>query len=170
MRCPVNKTVVLAALAYALVAITADAAEPALQSVKVIRGNAGPVSRGPEQNFTGTAEVTGRFQSEAPARIGGATVMFEPGAHTAWHSHPLGQTLVVMQGHGFVQHWGQPAQAIGPGDVVWIPPYVKHWHGATPNEAMTHVALSEKLNDSSVTWMEALSDAQYAQAVSAYPR
>ena len=165
-----NKTVVMVGLASMLIAIAADAAESNLQSIAVIQSSTGPASRGPAQNFSGTVQVTGRFQSEAPARIGGATVVFEPGAHTAWHSHPLGQTLIVTKGQGFVQQWQQAAQAIGPGDVVWIPPHVKHWHGAAPHEALTHVALSEKLNDSSVSWMEAVSEAQYVQAVSAHPR
>ena len=135
------------------------------QGVSVIRAGAGPSSEGPADNFTGKVHVLGRFQREAPARVGGATVTFEAGARTAWHTHPLGQTLIVTQGHGFVQEWGQPAQPIGPGDVVWIPPGVKHWHGASSGEAMTHVAIAESENNNSVTWMEKVSDAQYADAV-----
>jgi quercetin dioxygenase-like cupin family protein len=108
--------------------------------------------------------VTGRFQREAPARIGGATVTFEPGAHTDWHSHPLGQTLIVTQGHGFVQEWQHQVRAIGPGDTVWIAPGVKHWHGAAPHESMTHVAIAERLKGQSVTWMEKVSGADYAAA------
>lgn len=140
------------------------------QGVSVIPAGAGPSSEGSADNFTGKVRVEGRFQREAPARVGGATVTFEPGARTAWHTHPLGQTLIVTQGHGFVQEWGHPAKAIGPGDVAWIPPGVKHWHGASSDQAMTHVAIAELLDDSSVTWMEKVSDPQYADAVRGQPR
>lgn len=133
--------------------------------VSVIREGSTEKSTGAAANFTGTAEVEGRFQREAPARIGGGTVTFAPGAHTAWHTHPLGQTLVVTRGHGYVQQWGQPAERFGPGDVVWIGPGIKHWHGAGPNEAMTHVALAESSNGQSVTWNELVSDAEYAEAL-----
>ncbi|MFK4870478.1 cupin domain-containing protein [Novosphingobium sp. ZW T3_23] len=133
--------------------------------VSVIREGSTEKSTGAAANFTGRAEVEGRFQREAPARIGGGTVTFAPGAHTAWHTHPLGQTLVVTRGHGYVQQWGQPAERFGAGDVVWIGPGVKHWHGAGPDEAMTHVALAESSNGRSVTWKELVSDAQYAEAV-----
>lgn len=140
------------------------------QGVSVIRAGAGPSIEGPADYFTGKVQVDGRFQREAPARIGGATVTFEPGARTAWHTHPLGQTLIVTRGHGYVQEWGKPARAIGPGDVAWIPPGVKHWHGAAPNEEMTHVAIAESQDGNSVTWMEKVSDAQYAGAARGQPR
>jgi quercetin dioxygenase-like cupin family protein len=135
------------------------------QRVSVIRAGGGPSSEAPAFNFTGKVHVLGRFQSEAPARVGGATVTFEPGARTAWHTHPLGQTLIITQGHGFVQEWRHAAEPIGPGDVVWIPAGVKHWHGASAGEAMTHVAIAESQNNNSVTWKEKVSDAQYADAV-----
>jgi 4-carboxymuconolactone decarboxylase len=138
------------------------------QGVSVIRAGAGSSSEGPADNFTGHVRVEGRFQRQAPARVGGGTVIFEPGARTAWHTHPLGQTLVVTQGRGFVQEWGRPAQPIGPGDVAWIPPGVKHWHGAAPGEAMTHVAIAESKDANAVTWLEKVSDVQYVDAVSGH--
>lgn len=131
------------------------------QDVTVARAGAEPTSTGSAETFTGMVRVEGRFQRSAPARIGGATVVFEPGAHTAWHTHPLGQTLIVTAGSGLVQHWGGPVHAIKPGDVVWIPPGVKHWHGASPLESMTHVAIAEALDGRSVEWMETLSGEQY---------
>ena len=134
------------------------------EAVSIIRANEGSSSDGPAENFTGKVQVVGRFQREAPARTGGATVTFEPRARTAWHTHPIGQTLIVMRGHGFVQQWQHAPQAIGPGDIAWIPPGAKHWHGASPTSAMTHVAISESENNSSVTWMELVSDAQYGDA------
>lgn len=140
------------------------------RGVSVIREGSTDKSAGAAANFTGTAQVEGRFQREAPARIGGGTVTFAPGAHTAWHTHPLGQTLVVTRGHGYVQQWGQPAERFGPGDVVWIGPGIKHWHGAGPDEAMTHVALAESSNGQSVAWDELVNDAQYANAVAHQPR
>lgn len=132
--------------------------------VSVIPAGTGQTSEGPADNFTGKVQVQGRFQRKAPARVGGATVTFEAGAHTAWHTHPLGQTLIVMRGHGYVQEWGKPAKAISPGDVAWIPPGVKHWHGAAPDNAMAHVAIAENENGTSVTWMEKVTDVQYADA------
>ncbi|NWK96456.1 cupin domain-containing protein [Sphingobium lactosutens] len=138
--------------------------------LSVIRQGSTARIEGAPENFKGIAHVEGRFQQEAPARIGGATVTFEPGAHTAWHTHPLGQTLVIMSGHGLVQQWGSPAEQFGPGDVVWIPAGVKHWHGAGPLERMTHVALAERLDGLSVNWMELVSDADYSRAARAQPR
>ncbi|MNL08793.1 Cupin domain protein [compost metagenome] len=116
-----------------------------------------PSSAGPEQNFTGSVRVDSRFQAAAPARVGGGIVTFEPGAHTAWHTHPLGQTLIVTAGLGRVQKWGDAVQEIRPGDVVWIPPGVKHWHGASPAVGMSHVAIAESLDGKSVEWMEKVS-------------
>lgn len=120
-----------------------------------------PSAVGSASTFTGAARVDSRFQAAAPARIGGGTVTFEPGARTAWHTHPLGQTLIVIAGVGLVQQWGGPVQEIRPGDVVWIPPGIKHWHGATPTNSMSHIALSEALDGKSVDWMELVPDAQY---------
>ena len=116
---------------------------------------------GPAENFTGTVRVEQAFQAAAPGRVWGAKVTFEAGARTAWHSHPLGQTLIVTSGVGRVQRWGDPIDEIRPGDVVWFPPGEKHWHGATATTAMTHIAIQEKLNGSPVTWMEKVSDEQY---------
>jgi quercetin dioxygenase-like cupin family protein len=117
---------------------------------------------GPADYFTGRVRIDAPFQADAPARVGGATVTFEPGARTAWHTHPLGQTLIVTAGVGSVQEWGKPAREIRPGDIVWIPPGVKHWHGAQATTAMTHIAIAEAVDGSPVTWMEQVSDAQYS--------
>jgi len=116
---------------------------------------------GSDDYFTGRVRIDGLFQAEDPARVGGATVTFEPGARTAWHTHPLGQTLIVTQGRGWVQELGKEIQEINPGDIVWIPAGVKHWHGATSETAMTHIAIAESLNSSVVEWMEQVTDEQY---------
>lgn len=118
-------------------------------------------AQGPADLFTGTVRIDSMFQAEAPARIGGATVTFEPGARTAWHQHPLGQTLIVTSGSGLVQAWDGPMREIRPGDRVWIPPGVKHWHGAAPATAMTHIALAEALDGRVVDWLEPVDDGQY---------
>lgn len=131
------------------------------QAITVARPGSQPSSVGPASNFTGSVRVDSRFQASAPARIGGGTVTFEPGARTAWHTHPLGQTLIVTAGVGLVQAWDGPVQEIRPGDVVSIPPGVKHWHGATSTNGMTHIALTEALDGKTVDWMEQVSDAQY---------
>src|ERR1700738_4481344 len=117
--------------------------------------------KGPAEWFTGTVRIDTPFQAEAPARVGGAIVTFEPGARTAWHTHPLGQTLIVTAGCGLAQRWGGPIEQIRPGDVVWFPPGEKHWHGATPTTAMTHIAIQEALNGKPVDWMEQVSGEQY---------
>ena len=113
------------------------------------------------EHFTGKVEVAQPFQAGGPSRYYGAEVTFAPGARTDWHEHPLGQTLIVTSGRGFVQSWGEPAQAIGKGDVVWIPHYRKHWHGAAPDQALTHIAITEPLSGSATAWMEKVDDAQY---------
>jgi quercetin dioxygenase-like cupin family protein len=118
-------------------------------------------AQGPADLFTGAVRIDSMFQAEAPARIGGATVTFEPGARTAWHQHPLGQTLIVTAGSGLVQAWDGPVREIHPGDRVWIPPGVKHWHGAAPATAMTHIALAEALDGRVVDWLEPVDDGQY---------
>jgi quercetin dioxygenase-like cupin family protein len=112
-------------------------------------------------HFTGAAQVESRFSQTAPARLGGGLVSFEPGARTAWHSHPLGQTLFVTAGEGWVQIWGGPVQTMRQGDVVLIPPGVKHWHGATASRSMSHFAVSESLEGNSVVWMEKVSAQVY---------
>jgi quercetin dioxygenase-like cupin family protein len=112
----------------------------------------------PQDNFTGTARVDPLFDAPAPARVRGASVTFEPGARTAWHKHPLGQTLVVTAGCGWVQREGGPVEEIRPGDVVWIAPGERHWHGATMNTAMTHIAIQEHEDGKTVAWMEKVAE------------
>jgi quercetin dioxygenase-like cupin family protein len=111
--------------------------------------------------FSGTARIDPLFDTPDPARVVGASVTFEPGARTAWHTHPLGQTLIVTSGWGRAQRWGGPIEKIRPGDVIWFPPGEKHWHRATPTTAMTHIAIQEKLDGKTVDWMEKVSDEQY---------
>jgi quercetin dioxygenase-like cupin family protein len=117
---------------------------------------------GPVDWFTGAVRIDPLFDAADPARVSGASVTFEPGARTAWHTHPLGQTLVVTSGVGWAQRWGGPREEIRPRDVVWFSPGEKHWHGATATTAMTHIAIQEKLNGKPVDWMEHVTDAQYA--------
>ena len=117
--------------------------------------------QGPAEWFTGTVRIDPLFEAQEPARTGGAYVTFEPSARTAWHTHPLGQTLIVTSGCGRVQCWGGPIEEIRPGDVVSILPGEKHWHGATPTTAMTHIAIQEYLDGSAAEWMEHVSDEQY---------
>ena len=119
-----------------------------------------PSGKGPAEWFTGTVRIDPLFGPD-PDRVGGGLVTFEPGARTAWHTHPLGQTLIVTSGFGWVQHEGGPIEEIRPGDVVWIPPGERHWHGATPQTAMSHIAVQEKLNGVAVVWLEHVTDAQY---------
>jgi len=123
-----------------------------------------PSAKGPSEYFSGSVRVDPLFEAPAPARGFGANVTFEPGARTAWHTHPLGQTLIVTAGYGLVQTWGGPARQIRPGDVVWFPPGEKHWHGAAPAVAMTHIAIVEALEGKSADWMEKVSDEQYQAA------
>jgi quercetin dioxygenase-like cupin family protein len=123
-----------------------------------------PSSKGPADYFTGAVRIDSPFQRSGPARVGGAIVTFEPGARTAWHMHPLGQTLIVIAGCGRVQRWGGPIEEIRPGDVVWIEPGEKHWHGATATTAMTHIAIAEMLDGKVVDWMEQVSDKQSNEA------
>jgi quercetin dioxygenase-like cupin family protein len=120
-----------------------------------------PSGKGPAEYFTGSVRVDAPFQGSAPARVSGATVTFEPGARTAWHNHPLGQTLIVTSGCGWVHRAGGPIEEIRPGDIVWFPPGEKHWHGATPTSAMTHIAIVEQLDGKSADWMEKVSTEQY---------
>jgi quercetin dioxygenase-like cupin family protein len=120
-------------------------------------------SKGPADWFTGTVRIDPLFQAQAPARAAGASVTFEPRARTAWHTHPLGQTLIVTAGCGRVQRWGGPVEEIRPGDVVWFPPGEKHWHGAAPTTAMTHIAVQEQLDGKMVEWLEHVTDEQYGK-------
>ncbi len=120
-----------------------------------------PSTPGPSEHFTGTVRIDPLFNPPAPASMLGVSVTFEPCARTAWHTHPRGQTLIVTAGCGLVQSWGGPLREIRPGDVVWCPPGEKHWHGATPTTAMTHIAIVEMLDGKAVDWMDHVSDEQY---------
>ncbi len=139
------------------------------QAIKIMRSGSQPSRQGPVENFTGSVRVDTPFQSNAPARTSGALVTFQPGARSAWHSHPLGQTLIVTAGIGRVQRWGDPIDEIRQGDVVWIPPGQKHWHGAAPDAAMSHIAIVEQLEGKSTDWLEKVTDAQYGAPVRAQP-
>ena len=131
------------------------------QKITITRSGSQPSSQGPAQYFTGSVRIEPWFQAKDPARASGARVTFEPGARTAWHTHPLGQTLIVTAGSGWVQQWGGQVEEIRPGDVVWIPPGQKHWHGATATTGVTHIAIQEQLDGKVVEWMEQVSDKQY---------
>jgi quercetin dioxygenase-like cupin family protein len=129
--------------------------------MNITRNGSQPSVKGPSDWFTGTVRIDSPFQTSEPARIGGAIVTFEPGARTAWHTHPLGQTIIVTAGCGWAQHEGGAIETIQPGDIVWFPPGEKHWHGATATTAMTHIAIAEKLHGKVVDWLEQVSDEQY---------
>jgi quercetin dioxygenase-like cupin family protein len=134
------------------------------QTISIIRNGSLPSQKGAAEYFTGSVRVDPLIQAIAPSRLSGGSVTFEPGARTAWHTHPVGQTLIVTAGVGRVQIWGGPVEEIRTGDVVRILPNVKHWHGASPTVAMTHIALLEQLDGKSVEWMEKVSDEQYGAA------
>jgi quercetin dioxygenase-like cupin family protein len=125
------------------------------------RSGSQPSVNGPADWFTGAVRIDPLLEAPAPARMACASVTFEPGARTAWHTHPLGQTLIVTAGHGWAQRWGGPVEEIRPGDVVWFSPGEKHWHGAAPTTAMTHIAIQEKFDGKPVDWLEQVSDEQY---------
>jgi quercetin dioxygenase-like cupin family protein len=125
------------------------------------RSGSRPSRNGPADYFTGNVRIESIFDAPEPARLRSASVTFEPGARTAWHTHPLGQILIVVSGSGRAQHWGGPVEEIRPGDVIWFPPGEKHWHGAAPSSAMTHIAIQEALDGSPVEWLEQVSDQQY---------
>jgi quercetin dioxygenase-like cupin family protein len=129
--------------------------------MQIQRSGDTPSAKGPADYFTGTVRIDPLFSPPDPARVSGSLVTFEPGARTAWHTHPFGQTLIVTSGRGWVQRDGGPVEDIRPGDVIWFEPGEKHWHGATSTTAMSHIAIQEKLNGSPVTWMEHVTDAQY---------
>ncbi|HEV8483913.1 MAG TPA: cupin domain-containing protein [Blastocatellia bacterium] len=129
--------------------------------MEIKRSGSQPSTKGPSDWFTGTVRIDPLFQANAPARASGASVTFEPGARTAWHTHPLGQPLIVTAGCGWAQGLGGPVEEIRPGHVVWFPPGEKHWHGAAPTIAMTHIAIQEALDGKVVDWMEKVSDEQY---------
>lgn len=132
--------------------------------MKIVRNGSQPSTPGDAGWFTGTVRLDQPFAAEAPGRLAGAAVTFEPGARTAWHTHPLGQTLVVTAGLGWAQRDGEPVEEIRPGDVVWFAPGEKHWHGATPTTSMTHLAVQERLDGKAVDWLEHVSDEQYRRS------
>lgn len=134
-------------------------------AIRIMRSGSQPSRQAPAENFTGSARVDPLFPAIAPARASGSLVTFEPGARTAWHAHTLGQILIVTAGAGRVQRWGDPVEEIRQGDVVWIPPGQKHWHGAAPHSSMAHIAIVEQLDGKTVDWMEKVSDAQYSAPV-----
>lgn len=129
--------------------------------MKITRAGTTPSKQGPAETFTGTVRLDPLFKAEEPGRVAGSAVTFEPGARTAWHTHPAGQTLIVTSGSGRVQRDGEPTQEIRPGDVVWIPAGVRHWHGASQQTAMTHIAIHESIDGRSVDWLEHVSDDEY---------
>lgn len=135
-------------------------------ALRITRSGTQPSRSAPADHFTGSALVDTPFQASAPARISGAKVTFEAGARTAWHTHPLGQTLLVTAGTGRVQRWGDPVEEIRQGDIVWIPPGHKHWHGAASNSSMTHIAITEQMDSKTVEWMEKVTDAEYEAPLS----
>ncbi len=131
--------------------------------MEIKRNGSQASTKGPAEYFTGTVRVDQLFKAPGPARANGAYVTFEPCARSNWHTHPLGQTLIVTSGYGLVQSWGGPIRVIRPGDVIWCPPGEKHWHGAAPTTAMTHIAIQEELNGKVVDWMEKVTDQQYGR-------
>jgi quercetin dioxygenase-like cupin family protein len=131
--------------------------------VNITRTGSQPSTKGPADWFTGTVRLDSPFQRDDPARVGGAIVTFEPCARTAWHTHPLGQTLIITAGLGRVQREGGPIEEVRTGDIVWFEPGERHWHGASPTTAMTHIAIAEKLDGRAVEWMEHVTDEQYGR-------
>ena len=129
--------------------------------MEIKRSGSWPTRKGPDEYFTGSARIDPLFEAPPPARVSGASVTFEPGARTVWHTHPLGQTLIITGGCGWAQREGGAVEDIRPGDVVWFAPGERHWHGATPTTAMTHIAIQEAMDGKVVDWMEKVVDAQY---------
>jgi quercetin dioxygenase-like cupin family protein len=161
---------VLAAVAFAAIACassaqTAGTVSTGNAATTLVSNPAGsqPSAKGPAQFFTGAVRVDTLNAAKAPSRATSAYVTFEPGARSAWHTHPLGQTLIVTAGSGRVQQWGGAVENMRSGDTVWIPPGVKHWHGATPSTGMTHIAITETLDGKNVDWMEQVTDEQYGK-------
>src|SRR3954447_21855978 len=150
---------IVAAKSAAAQMLTQTNARNRIMNIK--RSGSKPSTKGPAEYFTGAVRVDPLFRPQEPARTSGAYVTFEPGARTAWHTHPLGQTLIITAGFGWVQREGGPIEDVRPGDVVWFPPGERHWHGATPTTAMTHIAITETLDGKNVDWMEKVSDEQY---------
>ena len=155
------KRLAFAALLLSMAGVAA-AQNGAAGDMVIARAGTQASTKGPAANFSGNVRVDPLFAAHAPSTASGAYVTFEPGARSAWHTHPQGQVLVVTAGVGRVQRWGGPVQEIRPGDVVWTPPGVKHWHGAAPTSAMTHIAMQEAGGGKNVEWLEKVSDEQYA--------
>ena len=135
--------------------------EPGGRTMVISPATARPATVGASATFTGSVQVTPLFQPTAPSRVGGASVTFQPGARSAWHTHPLGQTLIVTAGTGWIQQEGGDKREIRAGDVIWTPPGIKHWHGATPTSTLSHLAIHEAQDGTPVTWLEHVSEAQY---------
>ena len=168
------KVLVTALVSLSLFASTAQAQTSAAQadasptasaqdyhSIQITRSGSQQPSKGAAECFTGSVQIEPLFSARDPSRATGGKVTFQPGARSAWHTHPLGQILIVTDGTGWIQQWGGPIEEIRKGDVIWIPAGVKHWHGATPSTAMTHLAIQEQLNGKAVEWMEKVTDEQY---------
>ncbi|MGE0666832.1 MAG: cupin domain-containing protein [Sphingomonadales bacterium] len=155
----------LCTMAMLLIALAVPTQNAAAQEgndiMEITRKSEQKTVEGPAEFFTGKAKITGLFQREAPSRVTGAIVHFEPGARTHWHTHPLGQTLIVTEGVGWTQVEGGPKYEFQAGDIMWCPAEHRHWHGATPHEGMTHIAIQEALDGKNVTWMEPVTDEQY---------
>lgn len=151
------------AVAFAVYSATAPAQEP--PSIDIARSGSHTPSKGSADFFTGTVTIDPFFPARAPSRVLSGTVTFEPGARTAWHTHRLGQILIVTDGAGWIQQWGGPVEDIRKGDVIWIRPGVKHWHGASPATAITHIAIQEQLNGKFVEWMEKVTGEQYRKGL-----
>ncbi len=132
--------------------------------MKIQRAGSSPSAKGPSDWFTGSVRVDPLFQAPDPAMVNGASVTFEPGARTAWHTHPLGQTLIVTAGLGWCQREGGPVEEIRPGDVIWFAPGEKHWHGASPTNGMSHIAIQERLNGKTVDWLTHVTDDEYTKS------
>jgi len=162
MRLPVAASTALMLAACASSFAQTGAAGGAGDMV-ITRAGTQASNKGPARNFSGSVRVDPLFAAHAPSATSGAYVTFEPGARSAWHTHPLGQVLVVTAGAGHVQRWGGPVQDIRPGDVIWTPPGVKHWHGAASATALTHIAIQEAAGGSNVEWLEKVSDEQYGK-------
>ena len=154
---------IMSLMLFALVVSKAQTSVPQTppSSIRITRSDSLQPKKASADYFTGAVQVQELFPADDPSRTSGGNVTFEPGARSAWHTHPLGQILIVTDGTGWVQQWGGPIEEIRKGDVIWIPPGVKHWHGATPTTAMTHIAIQEQLNGKAVEWMEKVSDEQY---------
>ena len=140
---------------------TTAATQGRIGAMLITRNGSQPSRKGQAEYFTGAVRIDPLFQAPDPARVSGASVTFEPGARTAWHTHPLGQTLIITSGVGWIQREGGPIEEVRPGDVVWFPAGLKHWHGASPSTAMTHIAIQETLDGKNVDWLEKVSDEQY---------